>query len=151
MSDAHVHNLFASALTSVLRANEERRRVYVEAAIERQVKQGVVQGLVNVDGVGESVVVVSFPVVFMEKPVFAPGLELADNYWLALGQFPLWAAVVAMWITDTSASGVVRYIGAEIGVNITGPDTLRSIFHYSFSGKSFSNPANRDPSVGGTL
>lgn len=150
MSDAHAMNLLGSALSRALRAEEQRRRTYLEATAERQAKYGTVQGFVDVTGPGETVVTVSFPVMFMEKPNFSAGLELADNNWLTLENFPVWSATVGQWTINRSSSGVNRYVGAQIGLVLFSP-AMRGVLHYSFVAKSFTNPSNRDPSLGEVL
>jgi hypothetical protein len=148
MSLAHAQSLLANTMSSVMQRTMEQRRQYTEAHANALVRDGVAQGIVELEGSGETIVDVLFPIRFSELPIFAPGLELRGNASLQMGDLPVWSATVGRWITE-NVSNSTLYAGATIGiVTFNAP---RANFHYSFAGRSYVTPVDSSNSVTQTL
>ena len=102
-----------------------------EAEIAMPTTGGDINGLVT----GETLVQVTFPFTFIEKPNFTFGYELGVNQPATSGQFPQLTAGVHAW-TGKSAGYTALYTGATIGVAATAPLGMRLIVHYLFKGKA---------------
>lgn len=148
MSLAHAQNMLAGTISSVMQQTMERRRVHTEAQADIRIRDGLAQGTVELEGSGETLVEVAFPITFTLPPIFAPGLELRGNTSLQWGAFPIWSATVGYWHTEDVAE-TTNYIGATIGV-VTF-NAARANFHYTFAGRSFVNPVGASTSVSQTL
>lgn len=122
----------------------ERRRHQLEQADEMTVRHSSVEGWAAVDGAGEAVVDVKFPVLFCERPVFTFGHELSDNVWPTQGAFPTVSATVVTWSFVTRGPTKRYWDGARLAVVVGGPDGMHSLLHYSFAGKAFRNPVLPD-------
>lgn len=151
MNNAHVANVMASALASALASDAQARQRYFEAQAERDVKNGAVQGFVEVAGIGELFVGIEFPLTFAQKPLFTYGSEVAANTVLESGNFPVVSATVYRWFTVTDSTEAPFYTGATLAVCVFGPATLVSTLHYSFAGVSFSKPDASFTDLGAVL
>lgn len=143
----HAISVLAAHLGAALQRSIRNQRTYVETLSEQTVRDGTVQGTVDVTE-GELVATVTFPISFLEKPIFAPGLELADNAWLQFGSFPHWSATVADWVTHTTADSTL-YTGARLGILVIG--VPNAIVHYSFFGRSLTTAGTVGSSIGSPL
>jgi hypothetical protein len=149
---AHARSTVASSRISTgLQRVVAARHNATERIEEQVVKNGSVHGFIDIEDYGETLVEVSFPVVFLEKPVFTYGHELADNVWPTDGSFPVASATVISWITRDYSGDRRFYTGANIGITIFGHKGMRSVLHYVFAGQIFTNPSVTDPTIGGTL
>lgn len=144
----HSVNVLAAQFASTLQRSIKDQRAYVETLGEQTVRNGDVHGFIDLGSEGEIVAVVKFPLSFLEKPLFAPGLELADNTWLGYGSFPIWSATVGAWNTDLAGESIL-YTGAVLGIVVIGAP--RSILHYSFRARSFTAPTGTERTVGSPL
>lgn len=127
------------------------RRSYVENLAEQAVRNGQLQGFVQLDGSGETDVQVTFPLEFLEKPIFTYGHELAPNQSPERGAFPIASATVLSWVTRRTPGDNFTYVGANLGVVVLGQSDMVSILHYCFQGQSFSGPTGDNTSVTGRL
>lgn len=134
---AHARAVLASSISNTMQATFAAYRTHVENLEEQAMRDGAVCGYAELDGEGESVIEVNFPIAFAEKPLFTAGLELADNVWLKWTSFPQWSATVGAW-TTSPADGEPLYTGAIIGAVVSG--AARSILHYRFQARSFTSP-----------
>lgn len=141
----------ASALGQAMARAQHQRRTYTEQLDEQSVRNGDVQGFAEIDGSGEVLVKLRFPVSFMEKPLFTYGFELGENQSVETRAFPMPTAVVVGWDTRLVSSKQTLYNGATVGIVIMGPSELKMILHYRFAGQSFTNPVGPDTSVTGSL
>lgn len=148
MSLANAQSMLAQTMSSVMQRTMEERRVYTESQADLMIRDGFAQGTVDLEGVGESIVDIAFPIKFLEPPIFAPGLELRGSVSLAAGSFPIWAATIANWFTENLSSSVL-YVGAAVAVVVL--DAPRSKLHYSFSGRSYRTPVDSSTNVSQTL
>lgn len=147
-SAAHARSVLAAAVNRSLQEAIRAQHVYKETLAEQSVRDGAVVGTTILEGEGESLIEVPFPVKFLEKPIFTAGLETADNVSLQWGNFPVWSATVGAWATEP-AENEPLYTGAFIGVFVLGPP--RSILHYRFEGQNFTNPTTDSMNVSVTL
>jgi hypothetical protein len=144
----HVQAQLARRMSSVIQQNINGQRRYVETLMEQSVKDGACVGIVELEGSGEALIEIDFPLRFLEKPIFSPGMELRDNQWLSWGAFPTWSATIGSWKTEVVAENTL-YVGAIIGIVTFNAN--RAGFHYSFKARSLTNPTGPDESVGGTM
>jgi hypothetical protein len=148
MSLVHAQSQLASTIATVMARAVESRRAYVETQSQLLVRDGVAQGTVAIEGSGEAVVEITFPIKFIDAPIFNAGLELSGNASLESGKFPVWSATVASWHTETVATNTL-YVGATVGiVTFNAP---RSNLHYSFAGRSYTTPVDSSTAVSQTL
>jgi hypothetical protein len=140
----HAQAMLNQAVARSLQQGQQQYRRYTETMADQSMRDGATVGTVTIDGEGEAVVDVTFPITFSEKPIFTAGLELGDNTWLQYGTFPIWSATVGVWRT-TPAEGSPLYVGATLGVVVLG--VPRSILHYRFQALSFTNPVNASTSL----
>jgi hypothetical protein len=146
----HVTAVLAGVINRSLQEAMKSRKVYTENLDEQSVRNGTVQGFVELDGAGEALVDITWPLTFLEKPVFAPGLELADNNWLEDGNFPLWSATVVRW-NAPMLSGYPSYRGALLGIVVFATPDTQSILHFTFEAQSYTSPTGLAQSLTGTL
>lgn len=102
-----------------------------------------VEGTFLVDGSGEALKTVSFPVKFIQRPNFTTGGELHIDTVPVAGQFPTISCVINRW-TQERVDGFSKmyFVGAELVVVTTGPTNQRMWVHWRASGKAIVNPAN---------
>jgi hypothetical protein len=95
--------------------------------------------------VGEGSFIVTFLHVFVVKPTFTYGSELAPNLSPVTGSFPTFSATVSRWIT-TPAGHATLYTGAVVAFVAGGASGSQIICHYSFRGQAMSpvSPATND-------
>ena len=148
MSLVHAQSQLASTISNVMARAVESRRAYVESQAQLMIRDGVAQGTVDIEGSGEAIVDIAFPIKFTDPPIFSAGLELSANASLEWGKFPVWAATVASWHTESVVNNIL-YTGATVGiVTFNGP---RTKLHYSFAGRSYTTPIDSSTSVNQTL
>lgn len=116
-----------------------------EAAMKRNNdavgREHVVKGQFMVDGTGESVAVLNFPVLFIEKPIATFGWELYPGQGLTAGEFPTASTGVADWALIEKTPRVY-YVGATVATVSTGPTGQRLFINYRFEGRAITNPVN---------
>lgn len=148
MTGTHAQVRLSSVISQSLRTALRTHRNYVETLAEQSVRDGSAVGFVAISGEGESVAEIQFPIKFLEKPVFTVGFELADNVPLEWGSFPQCSATVATWMIEPPDISPL-YVGAIVGIVTSG--VSRSVLHYRFEARSFTNPVGAELSVGALL
>jgi hypothetical protein len=136
-----------------IRIGETRRRG-VERVDDMSAKDTTVTGFSAIDGVGEALVEVLFPVAFGQKPVFAFGGELDETTpTVVLGQFPSYSGVVVSWTVVNKITGAFSgyYTGCTIAVVVGGLPSQKSWLHWSFRAPAIRNPVRIVEDLGGTL
>jgi len=118
----------------------ERRRGDVERMRNQEVQIHRVSGRQLMDGVGEALFDINFPVTFMEIPSFSFGGELDGNLAPVQGEFPTISAIVVKWNTVEKIPGHFHYKGATLCVVTTGTTGHRIWIHWHMEGKAFRNP-----------
>jgi hypothetical protein len=119
-------------------ANREGER---ERRSEFLGREYIIKGQYLVDGVGESVAPLNFPVTFIEKPIFTYGSELYPGQGVADGEFPEATAMVIDWkIVEKGPK--TYYTGATVATVLVGPSGTRIFLNYRFEGKAIANPVN---------
>jgi hypothetical protein len=144
----HAQALLANAFSTAIQKSIEQRHTYTSTQTAQLVRDGTAQGVVEIEGAGESLIEIKFPIRFVESPIFTAGLELRSNASLTWGAFPTWSATVGYWHTESVANSKI-YTGATLGVVIF--NAARSLLHYSFEGRSYANPVDSSTSVAQTL
>jgi hypothetical protein len=101
-----------------------------------------VEGTFLVDGSGEALKIVNFPIRFIGRPIFTTGGELHLDTNPVPGQFPTISCVINRWSTEQHAGfSKMYFIGAELLVVTTGPSNQRLWVHWRASGRGIVNPA----------
>lgn len=147
-SELHAQAQLASTLSSVMQTAIQGRHAYTETMTDQLVRDGTAAGVVELQGAGESMVTIEFPIRFIEKPIFTAGLEQRDYPGVQWGQFPIWSATVVTFLTEAKTTEPI-YIGAVLA--IVTFNVPRGYLHYSFAGRSFTNPIDNSTSVSQTL
>ncbi len=104
-----------------------------------------VEGMFLVDGAGESLKLVNFPVRFIQRPSFTTGGEMHLDSRVVGSTFPTMSCVVNDWLLDPPEPtdySKVYFVGAQLAVVTTGPRTQRMWIHWRASGKAIVNPGN---------
>ncbi len=99
----------------------EIRRGEVERIANAQSQNFKVTGEIQINGVGEAIKSVMFPVLFTEKPVPGFGPQLGPGQLVVAGQLPTCSVVVLQWHEYVRDDGSVIYAGATFGIVTTGP------------------------------
>lgn len=141
---AHLRSSLAAAFSQNIGKAIHEHRVYTETRAAQSVQNGDATGFIKIDGAGECIATIEFPIKFTKKPVFTAGLELAENLSLTWGGFPIWAATVGGWGTDR-ADGEPIYAKAVVGIVVFGVEG--ATLHYRFAAPSYTNPINADLSM----
>lgn len=118
----------------------EQRRREVARVDDITGKVHSVTGIVTIDGVGEGLVEVRFPVMFLSKPNFSHGSELFPNMTVTPQQFPTCTAMVIGWETKEPDEGRRFYVGANLAVVTTGESWQRFYVHWRMEGIALRNP-----------
>lgn len=149
MSLVHARSQLASTISQVMGRTIENRRAYTETQAQLMVRDGVAHGVVEIEGSGEAIVEVVFPIRFTDPPIFSSGLELRGSVTLAWGKLPIWSATVAGWHTETVAVNNIIYTGATLAIVTFNAE--RSNLHYTFAGQSYTTPTDSSTAVNQTL
>lgn len=120
---------------------------------DAQVKNAFCNGFILIDGVGDSIAEVDFPVMFVEEPNPDFALVLQPNQPVVPGQFPMWSAFVAEWVLqDAGDHHRLWYTGARIGISLASAiPNLHCKLSYKFMAQAFRNPTDGDITAGATL
>jgi len=122
---------------ATLAAANERERVNTFLPTDT-----AVEGTFLVDGSGEAVKIVNFPIKFINRPVFTTGGELHLDTTPVPGQYPTMSCVINRWATEQHAGfSKMYFVGAQLLVVTTGPATQRLWVHWRASGVAIVNPA----------
>jgi hypothetical protein len=118
----------------------EVRRGEVDRQASAEAQYFKVSGEIEMNGSGEAVIAVSFPVYFVDKPSFSFGAELGAGEPLTAGQLPTGHLVVAQWGERQRDNGSIVYAGATFAVVTTGPATQTLILHWHMEGVGLRGP-----------
>lgn len=110
-----------------------------------------IEGFIDLNGAGEALLDVNFPVWFLEKPLFTFGGELAVDQVLTAGQFPTLSMLVQRWQMKDYPNNVSYFAGATLAIVITGPATQRLIGHWQVQAKALRNPSGETVTVDGPI
>lgn len=103
-------------------------------------------GKVDVIGVGETLLDVTFPVRFLTEPHVSGSGALGSGETMLNTKMPTWSVGVAEWSTvEVARTGTKHFLGARLVLVCTGRDELqRSTFHYAITGRALTNPVARE-------
>lgn len=121
------------------------QRATLQRVHEASAKETWVMGRVLVQGVGETMVDVTFPVTFGERPLpVLGGGEYINDHMPEWNAFPTCQAVVVKWNTKTTSGGTGQpdyYTGATLAITTTGPVDQRIEMSFAFVGVALTNMA----------
>lgn len=117
----------------------EQRRTNIERINSMQVQLTAVSGFVQVNGAGEVLQDVNFPVWFTEKPTFTFGGELMPGSPPVSGKYPTVSVVVVNWTMEQRGYGNY-YVGAKLAIVTTGDSLHQMIIHWNMEAKAIRNP-----------
>ncbi len=113
----------------------------------------VVGGRYLIDGMGESIQSVNFPIKFIEIPLFSYGFELAPGHALESGSFPSGTSIITKWstVSDEIAGYQAQelYEGATIGVSLVGSSGQKIWVHWRMEGVAIVSPVHGNQTAGG--
>lgn len=143
----------SSATQKALANLHRRQRFQQDQARQLEDATGrvhTISGEFLVDGAGEALVPVNFPVVFIEKPRFHFGGELSPGSVITDGQFPTVSAVVGTW-TYMERQVQPFYRGATLCVVTTGPAEQKMMIHWTMTGRAITNPVSAGDTADSTV
>jgi len=135
-----------ASFTKLNSASERRRGELIRNSNVRGAPH-VIPGFRELLGAGEILIEVSFPVNFIELPVFTYGASLAPGTELISGQYPVVSAVVAYWQVKQEGDSSEQFVGAELAVTASGPTDQRLLLNWQFSGVALTNPVGSQRTV----
>ncbi len=122
--------------------NLEQRRTHASRVESTLAREHIVKGKFLLQGAGEGLVELKFPVWFIEEPnmgglggVMYPGSEVID------GSYPTVSGSVLNW-TLVEKTPRQYFTGCTLAVVTTGLPEQRMFVHYRFEGKAIVNPVN---------
>jgi hypothetical protein len=110
-------------------------------------------GRFQVDGLGESVRDVTFPVNFSDIPNFSFGFELSPGHAVVDNAFPTLSMCVLRWASTTddltSGRAAQLFTGCTFGVVVTGQVGQKVWVHWRMEGTALSTPIHGSQTAGG--
>lgn len=128
----------------LIQSMAEQRRKAIDNVNGNLTTVHSVDGKFLVDGAGEALQTVTFPVKFVERPNFVTGGELHPGSIATRGSFPTMSAVILVWTLNPSdGSNLAKeyFIGATLIIVTTGPVGQRMWIHWRATGRALANPA----------
>lgn len=123
----------------------EDRRAEVDRINAAEAQYFKVSGLIKVVGIGDAQARVAFPVNFVDKPVLHFGGELDYGQpTRSFGSFPTWSASVLTWNFLFKPDGAFVYVGAILGIVVTGLSSQIMNIHWSVEGIGLRTPSGTD-------
>jgi len=129
-----------------LNAATEKRRGDLVRSANIQATTHVASGTNEIIGSGEILLNLSFPVIFIQHPLFLYGSELGPGSELTAGNYPVLSAMVTYWDIDDPDLALYgtslrrHFKGVQIAVTSSGPENQRLYLHWQFTGLALSNP-----------
>lgn len=102
-----------------------------------------VWGLIDIEGTGEALFDVTFPVHFVEFPSFGRGWSLMEGEVITTGSYPTCdLGVHSLTHDDDDQTQLRYYTGAKLIIIPTGLETQHLVGHYSFEGRAIVPPVS---------
>lgn len=122
----------------------EQRRNDIQRVEAASAQYTHVYGRIMVNGIGETVAEVRFPVIFSDRPFpfFGNEMDVAES--ARFEYFPTVTAIVSDWLT-TGTGTARRYSGAKLSIRTTGAASFhgsaeqRIFLSYTFAGVALTN------------
>lgn len=112
----------------------------------------ILQGEFLVEGEGEVLRAVSFPIFFAQKPHLTFGGSLEENQQLIAGSFPTVSVVSANWVVEKRGTQTYLYKGCDLAVVVTGARGAQKMWvNWTFTGTGLTNPTGGLGTVGGSV
>lgn len=136
-------------------ANQVRRGQQAQEMKKAQVDDAVgrvhtVSGEFVMDGTGEVILDVNFPITFIEKPKLAFGGELAPDAVITAGAFPTVSCVVGRWYYIERPNQPF-YKGAALIAVTSGPEGQKMVIHWQMTGRAITNPVSDGDTADSTI
>lgn len=122
----------------------ESRRGEIERKRAAGAQYFKVSGEIEVDGVGETAISVSFPVLFVDKPAYSFGPELYPGQVTVIGNLPTASCTVLLWHHRVRDDGSNIYTGAQFAIVTTGPTGQAMIIQWHMEGIGLRGPVEED-------
>ena len=114
-------------------------RAQNQGALSMAAREISVGGQEIIQGTGDALAQILFPVVYLEKPFFTCGFELTGpGASLVVGDYPYANALVSEWHRSASH----HFIGFNLVVVVHGPMQTQVILNWLVTGLGISNPVN---------
>jgi len=120
----------------------EHRRGEVERIEQSGAQHFKLSGEVEVVGVGEAGVSLTFPVIFTDKPAFSFGPALDDGQAVTVGNLPNCSVVVVGWHERVRDDGTFNYVGAQLTIVTTGPSDQVMLVQWHMEGTALRGPVD---------
>lgn len=140
-----------------IRRNRRRQDQAADDQASVVVDNYTVYGSFVVRGHGEAVVDITFPNLFIKKPMFFSGSEISPETNLTDGNFPEFSVALFSWKVDVRSANQRYWTGARVAARLLFDDPT-SVSHAKFEinwmvvGKALANPVSGlDMSTGGTV
>lgn len=106
-------------------------------------------GTIFVEGAGEvqPPPEVRFPVAFIERPIPGGTYELVENQAPEVGNMPTASIGVLRWITHKPDHVRTYWVGAVLGIVMTGRDEQLAYAHWNMRGRALRNPIGSSQEV----
>jgi hypothetical protein len=127
-----------------LQVSQVRRERDVYQTEEFTGRPHVCSGQFMMEGIGEVLVDVKFPVFYLEMPLLSFGAALEENQSVVLGSVPTISVVATRYDYKLSRTGARLYRGAQLGVVATGSTGHRLQVHWHFTGMALVNPVQQN-------
>lgn len=129
----------------------ERRRGEVERSESMYGRVFTVVGFIELNGCGEALVDVNFPVWFIERPAIGGAGEVGEGAVLTGANYPIFSVGAVKWVTEDKPGGARYYTGAQLAVVVLGPSNQKSVIHWQAQGKALVAPLNDAGSTDDTI
>jgi hypothetical protein len=128
-------------MTIQRRGISEQRRMDVKRQDDSTPKVTRVSGRVLIQGVGQILTDVNFPVWFSERPIVSFGCELDENFQPVTGSFPTADVCVVNWTKENSSQGFEGYFrGCQLALTVTGSADQQLWVHWTMEAKALRGP-----------
>ena len=139
-------------LARQVNVQQRRQSSDSQSKLDFQARPIILQGEFLVEGEGEVLRPVSFPIFFSEKPHLTFGGSLEENQQLVAGSFPTVSVVSANWVVDKKGAQTYLYKGCDLAVVVTGARGEQKMWvNWTFTGVGLTNPTGGLGTVGGTV
>ena len=139
-----------------IRKQRQQREQDIARNVEAVADVYTVTGRFMVDGSGEAVVPLNFPVNFIQVPNFSFGSELAPGESVeddvTSGAFPIVSCFVLSWNTtadDGEIEAAQIFTGCRLGVRVNSVVSRKMWIHWRIEGLAVANPIFNAQTAGG--
>lgn len=128
------------------RRAQARQETNKSNALSVAARPQVLSGQIQINGSGDSIVNIPFPIQFSQKPILSFGGDLEHGQSVTIGSLPTVSMIVTRWDIVGSPPLQLFYQGATVAIVTSGVDDQIMYAHYTFTGVALSNPTNGNSS-----